>query len=157
LLRSGSLKASQTGVLDNTATVQAPCGTASTKATTTIKGIAAILLEVIDVDDPVEVGGTTSYVITVTNQGSAVDTNVVVTCTLPAEETYVSSTGPTEAAVKGQVVSFAPLGVLAPKARAVYKVNVKGASAGDVRFKVSLKSDQMTSPAEETEPTRIYE
>ena len=39
---------------------------------------------------------------------------------------------------------------------ATYKVVVKGVAVGDVRFKVSLTSDQMTKPAEETESTHIY-
>ena len=53
-------------------------------------------------------------------------------------------------------MTFAPLKLLAPKAKATYRVIVKGVKAGDVRFRVSLTSDQMTSPAGETESTHIY-
>ena len=55
------------------------------------------------------------------------------------------------------MVTFAPLARLAPQAKAEYRVIVKGTKAGDVRFKVDLISDQMTSPASETESTHIYE
>jgi len=36
-------------------------------------------------------------------------------------------------------------------------VTVKGVKAADVRFKVSLTSDQATVPVEETESTHVYE
>jgi len=122
-----------------------------------VKGIPAILLECVDLADPIEVGAQETYVITVTNQGSADGTNIVVACTLPPEEQFVSASGPTKETVRGRQVTFAPLKSLAPKAKATYRVVVKGAKPGDVRFKVSLTSDQMTSPAGETESTHIYE
>ena len=145
------------GVLKNSASVTASCGTASTTAQTRIEGIPAILLEVVDLEDPIELGSNVTYKITVTNQGSAVGTNIKVACVIPVEQTYVSSDGRTKAAVDGQNVTFAPLASLAPKAEAEYTVTVKARRAGDVRFKVTLNSDQMTTPAMETEATRLYE
>ncbi len=149
-------KSSQTGEIRSTATATAYCARGEGEAATIIRGIPAILLECIDVKDPIELGAQETYIITVTNQGSAMDTNVIITCTLPAEQEYVSSTGPTEARVVGKQVKFAPLGELAPKVTATYKVNVKGIGVGDVRFRVQLDSDQMTSPAGETESTTIF-
>ena len=151
-----TLRAVARGRARNTATVRAYCARAAAEATTELAGVPAILLELIDEADPIEVGAQETYVVTVTNQGSADGTNISVVCTLPAEQEFVSAKGPTEATHKDGVVTFAPLGELDPKAKAVYRVMVKGIKAGDVRFKVSLKSDQMTSPAEETESTHIY-
>ena len=122
-----------------------------------MKGIPAILLEAVDVRDPVEVGANETYVITVTNQGSAMDTNIKIVCTLGAQQEYVSSTGPTTASVDGKTVTFALLASLAPKAKTTYKVVAKGIKAGDVRFKVQLTSDQLKVPVQETESTNIYE
>jgi hypothetical protein len=93
----------------------------------------------------------------VTNQGSAVGTNIGIVCTLPAEEEYVSSSGPTKATVVGKTVTFAAVPKLAPGAKATFKVVAKGARAGDVRFKTELTSDQTTAPVTETESTHIYE
>lgn len=153
-----TLTAGAKGVITNTATAKAYCApTVSAKAATTVEGISAILLECVDLNDPIEVGASVTYRITVTNQGSDIGTGIKVVCTLPAEQQYASSTGPTKADVKGQVVTFAALKKLAPKARAVYKITVKGIKAGDVRFKVSLTSDQMKTPAGETESTHIYQ
>ena len=146
----------QKGTLTNVANATAYCAAGSAKAQTAIEGIPAILLECVDIADPIEVGANETYVITVTNQGSAVGTNIQVTATLPAQQDFVSTDGPTKGTAKGKVITFAPLKTLAPKAQATFKVIAKGNAVGDVRFTVSLKSDQMTSPASETESTHIY-
>lgn len=151
-----TVKLRQRGVVRNTAVARAYCTEASGEASVEARGIPAILLEVIDIQDPVEVGATTTYVIAVVNQGSADGTNITIDCTLPAEEELVSADGPTAARVTGKAVSFAPLPSLAPRAKATYRVVIKGVGVGDVRFKVSMKSDQTTSPVEETESTHIY-
>ena len=151
-----TLKATARGIVRNTATATAKCTQASKTVQTEIAGIPAILLECVDLEDPIEVGTNVTYVITVTNQGSADGTNIVIKCTLPAQQAFVSAAGPTKEAVKGKVITFAPLKRLAPKAKATYRLIVKGTGVGDVRFRVSLTSDQMTSPAGETESTHIY-
>ena len=98
-----------------------------------------------------------TYEIIVTNQGSADGTNIAVTCTLSPEQGYVSATGLTQATVDGQVVRFAPLPSLDPKAKATYRVVAKAVKAGDVRFTVSMISDQQTIEVKETESTHQYE
>ena len=69
------------------------------------EGIPAILLEVTDNPDPVEVGTTTTYTIQVTNQGSATDNNIRVVATLPASQSYVSAGGPTTASTSAATPS----------------------------------------------------
>lgn len=149
--------AAEIKTIHNTATATAYCAEAKASASTVVKGIPAILLEVEDTDDPVEVGAQTTYVIVVTNQGSANDANIRIRCTLPAEEEFVSADGPTKHEVAGKVVTFAPLPTLAPKAKATYRVVVKGVRAEDVRFAVELNSEMLTKPVNETESTHIYE
>ncbi len=151
------LKPTQRGRMVNLASAKAYCAEATARIVTNVKGISAILLECVDLQDPIEVGAQTTYVITVTNQGTAEGTNISVKCTLPAQQAFVSAAGASKETVTGKQVVFAPVRSLAPKAKAVFRVVVKGAAVGDVRFKVSLTSDQMTSPAEETESTHIYE
>ncbi len=143
------------GKYRNSATVTY-CAEAGDACELEVKGISAILLECVDDPDPIEIDGNVTYTITVTNQGSAVGTNIAIVCTLPKEQEHVSSTGPSKAVSKGKKVTIAPLATLAPKANAVYKVTVKGIAEGDVRFRVEMKSDQMDSPVSETESTRIY-
>ncbi len=149
--------ARQRGTLDNVATARATCVQAEGRHTTRVEGIPAILLEVVDVADPIEVGANETYRITVTNQGSAPDTGIAITCELPPEQSFVSADGPTEASVSGRRVRFAPFGPLAPKAEAVFTVVVKGTGTGDVRFRTTMKTDQTVTVVEETESTHIYE
>jgi len=152
-----SARATRIGAAVNRVMVEAYCTEASAQMTTNVKGIPAILLETVDVADPIEVGANTTYVITVTNQGSAVGTNIKIVCILPAQQDYVSATGPTSASVDGKTVTFASLASLAPKAQTTYRVVAKGTESGDARFKVQLTSDQLTVPVDETESTNIYE
>ena len=122
-----------------------------------VRGISAILLECVDVEDPIEVGSMETYLITVTNQGSADGTNIVISCSLPATQAFVSAEGPTQHRVVGNTITFSALPTLAPKAKQIYKVVVKGVGTGDTRFHVTLTSDQIDSPVDETESTHIYE
>ena len=151
-----TVKAMQPGTLRNTASARAICASAEAEARTTVKGIPAILLEVIDIEDPIEVGENEVYEIIVTNQGSADGTNIVITATIPPEMSYVSADGPARASVQGKIVTFAPLPHLAPKAKATYRVTTRGEEVQDVRFKISLTSDQIDRPVEETESTNVY-
>lgn len=146
----------QKGTFENTATVGAYCSDATASAPLVVEGIPAVLLEVIDIDDPIELDTNETYEIKVINQGSADGTNIVIECVVPAEQVFVSAQGPTQGRTEGDRVVFAPLPILAPKAEAVYRVIVKGTQEGDVRFKVNLTSDQLERPVEETESTHIY-
>lgn len=153
---TSTFRSARIGPVDNTATVTW-CAEAVAKCHMEIKGIPAILLECVDDPDPIEVGGQLNYTITVTNQGTATDTNITVVCTLPPEQEFVKAGGAATAAAEGKSVKFVPVPTLAPKAAATFTVTVKGIKAADSRFKVSMKSDQTDSPVEETESTHIYE
>ena len=155
---SVSYKPTKIGTISDVASATAKCAEGvDAKVETLIAGIPAVLLEVIDVDDPVELGGTTTYVITATNQGSAVGTNIAITAELEDNEQYVSSSGATTGTHDNGVIKFAPLSRLAPKAKATWRVVVKAVEAGDVRFKVIMNTDQITRPVQETESTHLYE
>lgn len=151
-----TIRSNDPGTLRNTASVTATCAEAEAAAETEIRGIPAILLEVVDVDDPIEVGNNETYIIEVTNQGSADGTNIRITCTLPPEQDFVSAEGPVGHTLDGKTLTFAPLPKLDPKAKATYRVITKATEVGDVRFRVELESDQMTSPVMETESTHQY-
>ncbi|MBC8470954.1 MAG: DUF11 domain-containing protein [Planctomycetes bacterium] len=146
------------GMQTNSATVTAYCSEAVTASVPTeVTGISAVSLEVVDVEDPVKVGSQTTYVISVTNQGSAAATNIRINCLLEGNVQYVSSAGATAGSLEGQMVKFYPLSSLEPKARAAWRVVVAAVKPGDVRFKAVMNVDQLTRPVEETESTNIYE
>jgi uncharacterized repeat protein (TIGR01451 family) len=140
------------------ATAKHACAADATIACTTeVRGIPAILLEVVDVLDPVEVGDQSTYVITVTNQGSAQDNDIRVVVILPPEMQYVSDSGPTDGVVSGQRISFNPLPSLAPQAQAEYRVVFKALRSGDIRGRFEMTSKQFPTPVTETESTNLYD
>jgi uncharacterized repeat protein (TIGR01451 family) len=141
-----------------TATASAYCAETVTASTrTSVTGIPASRLQVIDMEDPIEVSSTTTYLITVVNEGTAADRNIRIICTLDDKVQYVSSAGATAGSIMGKTVSFAPLRSLEPKAKATWRVVVRGVRAGDVRFKVSMHTDHLALPIEHTEATHIYQ
>lgn len=123
---------------------------------TQVIGIPAILLEVIDLDDPIEVGSDQTYEIKVINQGSAPATNIKFVCRIESTQEFVSGTGPTSVKAEEGVIMIEPLPLLAPKAETTWRVVVRALAAGDVRFAIDLTSDQVDRPVQETEATQQY-
>lgn len=153
-----TLRGDMPGTVKNVATARASCAEAVVAtAETALKGIPAILLEVIDLADPIKVGDNVTYRVTVTNQGTASDSNIKIVCTLEENQQFVSATGATTGTAAGSTITLQPLASLAPKAQAVWSVTVKNVKAGDVRFKVSMTSENLTRPVEETEATNVWE
>jgi len=141
-----------------TASASAYCAeTVTDSISTIVTGIAATRLDLVDLEDPVQVGATTTYLITATNRGSAADHDVRITCMLDDRLQYVSSAGATPGSIMGRTVSFAPLATLDPGAKATWRVVVRGARAGDVLFKVTMRTSELGLSVEQTEATHIYQ
>ncbi|MBL8766936.1 MAG: DUF11 domain-containing protein [Planctomycetes bacterium] len=157
---SFTVRPEQIGAIKSAAEVVCRCSEpARGECAVEVKGIPAVLLEVIDIEDPIQVGSSNTYEIVVTNQGSALETNIRIVCELEDEMEYVSSqdprNGPGKAA--GKTITFEPLPSLAAKAKATYRVVVKAVKSGDVRFKVTMLSGDRSRSVEETEATNFYE
>jgi uncharacterized repeat protein (TIGR01451 family) len=151
------LSAAAPGVLAFSSTASAThVKTAQSSCSTTIIGIPAILIDAVDLEDPVEVGNQVTYEIRVTNQGSPRATNVKLLFILPPGQEYVSGGGPTDIRKTKDSISTDPLPVLASKDVALWRVVVKATQPGDVRFKIELTSDQFTNPIHEEESTHLY-
>lgn len=127
-----------------------------TRCETRVAGIPAILLEVVDLEDPVEVGKPVVYEIRVTNQGTAPLTQVKLVCAVAESQEYVSGEGITPVTADGRTVTLSPLARLEPKSEVAWRVTVKAAGQADARFKVDLTSDQFARPVEEFEATSQY-
>jgi uncharacterized repeat protein (TIGR01451 family) len=155
---SVTLVGTQIGQIVNTASITADCAeSVVAKAPTEIAGIPAILLEVVDEEDPIEVGSNVTYMIRVTNQGSLEGTNIKIDVQLEDAAEFVSASGATTATANGKSISLAALPRLDPKKQAVWKIVVKANASGDVRFGVNMTSDQIDRPVRETESTNFYE
>ncbi len=142
----------------NAASTSAICAdTASSSIKTEIVGVPGVLFEVGDLTDPVKIGQETTYKIVVTNQGSAFQTNVAVKAMLEPQMEYVRNAGATQGTFADNTITFAPLQKLAPKTRAIWEVTVRAKAVGDVRFKATMRTDQLARDVEETESTNFYQ
>jgi uncharacterized repeat protein (TIGR01451 family) len=151
------LTGNQPGILESKSQAQAYCAEpVCAESETVISGIPALLMEVVDLCDPIEVGQTEAYIITITNQGTATATNVMIGAQLEDNWQYVSSSGPTVGQIQGSRITFGALPQLCPGDKAVWRVNAKAISEGDTRFKAMMNSDQLTRDVEETEATNVF-
>jgi uncharacterized repeat protein (TIGR01451 family) len=124
---------------------------------TRVDGLSSLLLEVVDTEDPIEVGAETSYEIRITNTGSKPETDIKLVGILPDKMQFKTAVGPTRFQESGKEIVFEPLPSLAPKADVIYRITVKAQSAGDVRFKAQITSTNLVEPVIEMESTRIYD
>lgn len=137
--------------------VTAYCADGAAQTVTVAEGIPALLLELIDIEDPIEVGATTTYRVTITNQGSKIATGTGLRAAIPESQQFVSAEGPAPHAVDGRTVTFAPLPNLPIGGRAVYNIVVRGIAPADSRFAVRMTSEVLNTPVDAEESTRIYE
>jgi len=145
------------GTLINNASVSAYCANPISATTrTVVTGIPAVMLEVVDAEDPIRVGDRATYIITVTNQGSATATNTRIVCILEDNVKFVSSAGATTSTQEGDTIRFQTLPVLEPQEKAVWRVVVSAVEPGFALFKVIMNSDELDRSVEETEATHLY-
>lgn len=126
---------------------------------TKVEGLSALLMEVVDTEDPVEVRSDTTYEVRVTNTGTKAETDVRLTCTIPPQFQVKEVKAPEGVRVQftGQEVIFEAIPKLAPRADAIYRITVTAVAKGDARFKATLTSTNLVEPVHKEESTRVYE
>ena len=121
-----------------------------------VEGLAAVLFQLSHTKDPLEIGGETTYEITVVNQGSKASSNLQMSVLLPAELKPLAAEGPTRYTIENNKVVFESLPQLAPKSVAAFRVRAQGVRAGDLRVRCQLMTDEMQRPVVKEESTRVY-
>ncbi len=148
-----------TGVYKHAASAVASRGLKTeSEAVTRVEGLSALLMELVDLDDPVEIGADTAYEIRITNTGSKTETNLQLACTIPEKMEFRGAVGAAGCRfrLQGKELVFEPLPKLAPRADAIYRVNVRGIAAGDLRFRARITADGLTDPVLKEESTKVY-
>src|SRR5262249_37962038 len=143
------LTAANTGEHKNKAVASAARGLkAEGEIATRVEGLPALLMELVDLDDPVEVGAETSYEIRVTNTGTKTETNLQMTCSVPDKMEFRGAKAPPGVNFKleGKEVVFDVIPKLAPRADVIYRVSVRGTASGDLRFRARMKADGLVDP-----------
>jgi len=123
---------------------------------TRVEGTAALALEIVDLDDPVEVGADNAYEIRVKNRGSIAAGNVGVAFELPKGVKFVSAKGPSDHVVEKGIVFFRSVQNLKPDQEVTYQIQVQGSTAGNHRFRARLASDSIQEPLIFEELTKYY-
>ncbi|NCY02495.1 MAG: DUF11 domain-containing protein, partial [Planctomycetia bacterium] len=124
--------------------------------TVEVEGLAALVFEVTDSEDPIEVGGVTEYIVRVGNQGTKAAGGVRLTATLLGDLEPVDAKGPVAHRIDNLAFVFEPLAKLAPSEEAVFRVRVRGRREGDQRVQVQLTTDDHPAPITKEEITRVY-
>ncbi|MCX7005208.1 MAG: hypothetical protein NTV22_18315, partial [bacterium] len=118
--------------------------------------LPAILVEIVDLEDPLITGEETTYKISVQNQGTKEDRNVAVSVKFPKELNPLSAAGSSDGTIKDSIVTFKPYAALASKETLTYTIKAKAAQVGDGRVKLSVTSDFLKTPVVEEESTHVY-
>ena len=134
----------------------ASCLCAESEWKTKIDGVSALMLEMVDSEDPIEVNSETSYDVHIKNTGSKVETDIKLLATIPDKMEFRSVTGPVRFHEEGKTIVFEPIEKLAPDAQATFRIHVKALDAGTVNFKIQMTSTNLTDPVIKMEATRIY-
>lgn len=119
-------------------------------------GISALQLEIDDMSDPVLVGNLITYLVTVSNEGSAAGRDIRVVVTLDEGMQLVRPQGPTRGELAGQRLVFEPLDRLAPGETATWKVVVRSSQTGDLRLAAEMTSARLRRPVPATEATHFH-
>lgn len=121
-----------------------------------------LVVQMEDSHDPVFVGDSYSYVISVANQGTKAATNLRLFAELDEQGSmeFITSSGAsvvTRSADNPRKLEFAPVATLEPGTQADWQVVIKAVSADDGRFHISVHCDEKNRPIEETESTNIVD
>jgi uncharacterized repeat protein (TIGR01451 family) len=129
---------------------------ANAKTATRIEGTASLVLEVLDLDDPVEIGRETAYEVRVRNEGSKRAQNVGLSIELPNGVKLINIKGPTQHIAESGLVVFKALPALEPGKTAIFQIHIQGADEGNHRVRARLTSDSIQEPLTVEELTRFY-
>ena len=129
---------------------------AEAKVATRIEGTASLVLEVLDLDDPVEIGRETAYEVRVRNEGSKEAQNVGLSFELPTGVKLINVKGPTQHIAESGLVVFKALPALEPGKTAIFQIHIRGADEGNHRVRARLTSDSIQEPLTVEELTRFY-
>ena len=113
-------------------------------------------MHVVETSDPVEVGKSMAYRVTVTNRGQTADRNVVLVATVPPQmiPNPLNVGGPPQFDIQGQTVKFKPVATFLPGEERTYEIGVVAKTPGSGRFTARLSSATLQQAKVLEESTR---
>ncbi|HLQ46317.1 MAG TPA: CARDB domain-containing protein, partial [Planctomycetaceae bacterium] len=151
------LQATELGQFEHHVTATSEHGLiAKADTITKIEGSAALVMEIQDLEDRVEVGQETAYEIRVSNTGSKAAENVGLTFELPNGLELLNVHSATEHMAKNGLILFNDLPALAPGKTALYRIHVKGHMEGSQRVRARLTSESIDQELISEKLTKFY-
>lgn len=123
--------------------------------TTRWRGRPALNMQICDTKDPICIDDTTSYRITVINQGSDADEDVQLVVYFPEELEPIYATGDTGSQISGNTVTFEPRAEFGPRQSISYRIDARAKSSGDARVVAEVTSAAFTTPIVQQESTVV--
>ena len=152
-----NLQATELGQFEHRITATSEHGlVAKAGAVTKVEGSAELVMEIQDLEDPVEVGQETAYEIRISNNGSKAAEKVGLTFELPSGLELIKVQSATEHLSKSGLILFNDLAELAPGKTALYRIHVRGKSEGNQRVRARLTSDSIDQELISEEITKFY-
>jgi uncharacterized repeat protein (TIGR01451 family) len=121
------------------------------------EGVPAISFDVVDAENPVEVGKETIYEIRLKNTGTMDCTNLRLSAALSIGLEPTQFLSSVAQKIVGQTMVFDPIVKLPVKGEMVIMVKARGKVPGDHRFKVQLSCDQLPQPVVKEQSTSFYQ
>lgn len=135
---------------------EAPIVIGGAAATAPTPTAGRVSLKVVDLNDPVRVGGTIRYQVLVTNDGTTPVQQAVVALTLSDQTASPRIIrAPTRSTVDGSVVRFDTVQELRPNESLTFEIEVQANRAGAAQIKAELTSPSLAAPAVAGETTQI--
>ena len=151
------LQAHEIGQFEHHVAVSAEHGvTAKADTTTKVEGSASLVMEVQDLDDPIEIGQETAYEVRISNTGSKAAQNVGLTFELPNGIELITVEAATQHLAKNGLILFNDLPELAPGKTALFRIHVKGNAEGNQRVRARLTSESIEQELISEELTKFY-
>ena len=128
---------------------------ATTRCVVPIQGVNAILVELVDDPDPIQVGENTTYTVRITNQGGGLDLrDIRVRAVFPEGLNPVAASNAGQ--IRGQTVDWAPVAALPLRQSIVYTITGRAQGVGDHRIEVQVTTRDRETPIRELESTTVY-
>lgn len=124
--------------------------------TTAVEGASSLAVELVDLDDPVEVGTEAIYEVRVKNTGTAAARNVALACELEPGMKLIAAHGPAQHVAENGVIVYQAISELQAGQTSVFRVHVAAEKAGNMRFRTRLTSESVEQPLTNEELTKFY-
>ncbi|TXT23843.1 MAG: hypothetical protein FD138_3156, partial [Planctomycetota bacterium] len=152
-----NLQPTELGQFEHHAFATAEHGVSAKADTTTkVEGSASLVLEIQDLDDPVEVGEETAYEVRISNTGSKAAVNVGLTFELPSGVELLNVQSATQHLTKNGLILFNDLPELAPGKTALFRIHIRAATEGNQRVRARLTSESIEQELITEELTKFY-